>query len=194
MPDGSQLLVPRDEHREPLSRFVRAGKFQGAPIVPTGEPLTAGIGPGAYAQRDDVPDAAFDDGLPKIVPLRVATAFFLAWEDPDIRGYRVVGSDDVSAGEVVEAWVDRSDVVLRYLEVQLTLPEAAHRVLLPMNFLRIDKRNRRIVVKYIRGGQFALVPVTKDPDQVTLLEEDKITAFYAAGSLFAWAGREGPIL
>lgn len=194
MPNGSQLMIPREQHREELSRFVHAGKFQGAPIVPTGEPLTAGIGPGAWAEREDVPDLAFTDGQPKIVPLRIAPEFFLAWEDPDIRGYTVIGSDDVAAGEVIEVWVDRSEVVVRYLEIQLAMPRASHRVLLPMNFLRIDNKGRRILCRYVRGEQFALAPTTKNPDQITLLEEDKITAFYAAGSLYAWPGRSGPLL
>lgn len=192
MPDGSMLMIPRPEHREPLTQFTRAGKFQGAPIVPTGEKLTAGIGPGAWADRHDVPDLTFDDGAPKIVPLRIAPDFFLAWEDPDVRGYSVVGSDDTVAGEVVEAWIDRSEVVVRYLEVRLAAGE--QRVLLPMNFIRIEHKARRIVCRYIRSDQFTLAPPLKNPDQVTLLEEDKITAFYAAGSLYAWPGREEPIL
>ena len=194
MPDGSQILAPREQHRESLGRFAPGGKFQGAPIIPTGEPLTAGIGPGAWANRHDIPDVAFDDGQPKIVPLRVAPAFFLATDDPDVRGYAVIGADKQVAGEVVEAWVDRSEVVLRYLEVQLALPRAAHRVLLPMNFLRIDNNRRRIICRYVRAEQFALAPTTKDPDVITLLEEDKITAFYAGGSLYAWPGRDGPML
>ncbi len=191
MPDGSLLLKPGPEHRQPLTRFARAGKFQGAPIIPTGEPLTAGIGPGAWAERHDVPDLTFDDGQPKIVPLRVAPDFFLAWEDPDIRGYGVVGADDLVAGTIVEAWIDRSEVVVRYVEVELS---GGHRVLLPMNFFRIEHKTKQVICRYVRAAQFALAPTTKHPDQVTLLEEDKICAFYAAGQLYAWPGRSEPVL
>ncbi len=191
MPDGTNLMVPRPEHREPLTRFRRVGKFQGAPIEPTGEPLTAGIGPGAWANRHDVPDLTFDDGMPKIVPLRAAPGFFLAMEDPPVLGYTVVGADDLVAGTVVEAWIDRSEVTVRYLEVQLADGKL---VLLPTTFVRIESKNRRIVCRYIKAAQFALAPVPKTADQVTLLEEDKIQAFYAAGSLYAWPGRESPLL
>lgn len=191
MPDGSNLMVPKPEHREPLSNFKRAGKFQGAPIVPTGEPLTAGLGPGAWANRHDEPDLAFDDGKPKIVPLRAAPGFFLAMEDPIVIGYTVVGADNTVAGTVVEAWIDRSEVTVRYLEVQLPGGEL---VLLPTTFVRIDNKNRRIICRYIKAAQFALAPVPRTADQVTLLEEDKIQAFYAAGSFYAWPGREGPLL
>ncbi len=191
MPDGSNLMVPRPESREPLTRFKRVGKFQGAPIEPTGEPLTAGIGPGAWANRHDIPDLAFDDGKPKIVPLRAAPGFFLAMEDPAVIGYTVIGADDEVAGTVVEAWIDRSEVVVRYLEVELV---GGAKVLLPMNFIRIEKKAERIICRYIKAAQFALAPVPKTADQITILEEDKIMGFFAAGSLYAWPGREGPLL
>ena len=191
MPDGTNLMVPRPEHREPLTGFRRVGKFQGAPIEPTGERLTAGLGPGAWANRHDVPDLTFDTGEPRIVPLHAAPGFFLAMEDPVILGYTVVGADDEVAGTVAEAWIDRSEFVLRYLEVELS---AEHHVLLPMTFIRIDHKAKRIICRYIKAAQFALAPVPRDAGQVTLLEEDKIQAFYAAGSLYAWPGREGPLL
>ena len=193
MQDGSTVTVPRHETREPLNA-VYAGTFLGAPMVPTGEPLLAGMGPGAYAQRADVPDHTFDDGKPKIVPLRAAPSFFLTWEDEGLTGFSVVGSDGVEAGTVAETWIDRSEVVVRYLEVALTLPGAAHHVLLPMNFLAIRKKQRQIRVDYIEGAQFAHVPALKNPDVVTLLEEDKICAFYAGGMMYATPHRAGPLL
>ena len=192
MHDGSAVMVPRDEKPEPLNA-VR-GNFPGAPLVPLGDPLLSGMGPGAYANRADVPDLAYDDNLPKIVPLRVATAFFLATEDPDLRGYAVLGLDKAVAGTVVDEWIDRSEVVVRYVEVQLALPGATHRVLLPMNLLSIRKKPRQVITSTIKGAQFAHVPVTKDPDSVTLLEEDKIMAFYAGGILYALPNRAESIL
>jgi len=38
------------------------------------------------------------------------------------------------------------------------------------------------------------VPVTKSPDQVTKLEEDKISGYYGAGTLYAVPSRQEPIL
>ena len=194
MHDGSVVLVPREETREPLTTAVYAGKFPGAPLIPTGEPLLAGIGPGAYAQRADVPDLTFDDNLPKIVPLRAAPAFFLAWEDPNLLDFTVIASDKAEAGVVTDVWIDRSEVVVRYLEVRLTLAAATHNVLLPMNYVRIDAKHRRIICNYVNAEQFALVPVTKHPEQVTLLEEDKIVAFFSGGMLFANPRRAEPLL
>ena len=42
--------------------------------------------------------------------------------------------------------------------------------------------------------QFAQVPGTRNPDAVTLLEEDKIMAYYGGGVLYATAARQEPLL
>ena len=193
LPDGSIVLAPRPEVRQVVNGIPSAD-FPGAPLIPNGDPLLAGMGPGAYALRADVPDHTFDDGKPKIVPLRAAPAFFLAWEDPDLTGYAVFGSDGEEAGTVTEHWIDRSEFVIRYLEVALTLPGASHHVLLPMNFLSIHTKSRQVRVEFLTAEQFAHVPVLKHPDVVTLLEEDMICAFYGSGTMYSHPDRSGPIL
>jgi photosynthetic reaction center H subunit len=62
-------------------------------------------------------------------------------------------------------------------------------VLLPMNFARIrkDQVKRRVHLRpAVRG-----VPGTRSADQVTLLEEEKIMAYYGAGTLYADAFAPG---
>jgi len=44
------------------------------------------------------------------------------------------------------------------------------------------------------GGQFAAAPTTSNPDRVTLLEEEKITAYYGGGTLYATPQRVEPLL
>jgi photosynthetic reaction center H subunit len=61
------------------------GVWRGAPLQPSGNPLLAGVGPGSWNDRADVPDMTFE-GLPKIVPLRVAGGFGVAKQDIDPRG------------------------------------------------------------------------------------------------------------
>ena len=190
LPDGSQVLAPRGETPEPLNA-VPAGKFPGAPYIPLGNPMTSGMGPGAWANRADHPDCAWDDQLPKVVPLRTAPAYFLASEDPDLTGYDMFGCDGALAGRIVDSWIDRSEVVIRYLEVELA---DARRVLIPMNYLKIDTKHRRVHTGFITAAQFETVPATKSPDQVTLLEEDKIMAYYSAGVLYADYRRAEPLL
>ena len=86
-------------------------------------------------------------------------------------------------------WVDRSEMLFRYLEVETT---GNKRVLLPMNFAKVQAR--RVLVKSILGEHFVDVPATKSPEQVTLLEEEKVMAYYGAGTLYATAARQEPLL
>lgn len=193
LPHGGVTLAPREE---PIREFaaVPGAAWPGAPIVPTGNPMVDGIGPAAWAWRSDEPDLAFDDGQPKIVPLRAAADFFLAWEDPDPRGMLVLGADGEIAGTVVDVWVDRSEVVIRYLEMSLSGVAGSGNVLVPMNFVDISRKAGQIRVGAILAAQFAQVPRLARPDVISLLEEDKVCAYYGGGTLFATPQRAEPLL
>jgi photosynthetic reaction center H subunit len=67
-------------------------------------------------------------------------------------------------------------------------------VLLPINFSRISGKDGSVRVKSITSKHFADVPVTANPDQVTLQEEDQITAYYGGGHLYALPSRMEPLL
>lgn len=217
--DGSSVTVPRPHQAEPEPRGTLAGSFPGAPLDPDGKAMGSGVGPGAYAQRRDIPDVTID-GQTRIVPLRVAGDFHVSAKDIDPRGLPVIGGDGEVAGVVRDVWVDRSEVLFRYLEVEVagaaamapvavavvatadavaiaTAAVAASmpadiRVLLPVNFSRIG--NRRIAVDSVMGSDFANVPRTRDPDSVTFLEEERIMAYYGAGTLYASPRRAEPLL
>jgi photosynthetic reaction center H subunit len=188
---GGLRMAPRYEPPEPVLGADYATNYRGAPLDPTGNPLLDAIGPAAYANRADEPDLTWGDGLDKIVPLRVAREFSIPAEDPDPRGMEVIGADNEVAGVVVDAWVDRSEMIFRYLE--LTLIGTTHTVLVPMTFVQFLAR-RRLKVRAIRSDQFAEVPALRSPDKVTLLEEDKIMAYYGGGQLYALPGRLGPLI
>ena len=187
--------------------FKQAGPFPGAPVdapygpgarqrpgsadpVDASNPLLSNMGPAAYADRQDEPDLTVH-GTPKIVPLRVATDFFIDPRDPDYRGIEVRGVDGARGGVVVDLWVDRAEPQLRYLEVETT---GGRRVLLPATNVRVHRTGSHLGVKSITGAQFAEVPGTRHPDVVTLLEEDKIQAYYAGGYLFADPSRREPLV
>lgn len=163
----------------------------GAPIEPVGDPMLAGVGPGSYAEREDVPDRTEHGGL-KIVPLRVATDHWIPSEDPDPRGLPVYGADDRIAGKIVDAWVDRSEVMIRYLEIGLK--DGGGTRMIPMNFARVDGGRRLVEVGAILSSQFAAVPTLKNADQITFLEEEKVMAYYGAGTLYATPDRQEPLL
>jgi len=191
--DGSVRVAPREAGPSPELRATPSGKWLGAPLEPTGNPMVDGVGPAAYANRADVPDLTFD-GLAKIVPLRVTPDYTIEARDPDPRGMPVVAADGEIAGIVRDAWVDRSEALLRYLEVEVEVPGGGRRVLLPVNFTKISGRRCRVKVRAILARQFADVPALAQPDQVTLREEDRIAAYYAGGTLYATPSRLGPLV
>ena len=190
----SDVIVPKNA-RPVDSNF-------GAPLEPIGNPLTAGIGPGAWAERADRPDLTYK-GIARIVPMRVATDFFVAHEDPDPRGLNVIGMDDAVGGKVVDLWVDRSEPCLRYLEIEVA---GGGRRLVPLPFTRIPRQKGfmpfmstdgsapHVKVHVLKSGDFAGIPQTRSPDLVTLLEEDKISAYFGAGSLYNSDLRFGPLV
>jgi photosynthetic reaction center H subunit len=192
LPHGGSVTVPTGLADTRPIAAVPAARWPGAPLVPTSaNPMLDGVGPGAYAQRADVPDMTMENHA-KIVPLRVAPTFAPAAGGPDPRGYTVMGADRVIAGTVSDLWVDRSECVMRYLEIQLA--EGGRKVLLPTTFADISAYTRRVMVEAIMGDQFAAVPALASTDQVTLLEEEKVCAYYGAGTLYATASRQEPLL
>ena len=188
--NGATVEAPRNERDTRPIMAQPTGLYLGAPWQPTGNPMLDAVGPAAYALRADHPDLTLS-GLPLIVPMRAAAGYSVAANDPDPRGMEVYGADRVLGGTVHDIWVDRAEPQIRYLEVAT---HAARHVLLPITFAKIDGRKRRVAVKSILGSQFATVPGLANPDQVTLLEEDRITAYYASGNLYATPARAEPFL
>jgi photosynthetic reaction center H subunit len=194
LPHGGTSIAPNGK---PDDRPVKAEKiapWPGAPLEPEGDPMTAAVGPGSYAQRTNNPDLTFD-GHAKIVPLRVAPRYAISHRDGDPRGMTLVGADErVVAGTIRDGWVDRSETVIRYLEAEIPAAGGARRILVPMNFAKVNRWRRRVKVQALYSNQFAGVPGLANPDQVTLLEEDKICAYFGAGTLYADVRRAEPIL
>ena len=177
------LKGPEFLQAEPRHRWI------GSPIEPTGNPLLAGIGPGAWANRADVPDHT-PEGEAKIVPLRVNPEYHVAEQDHDPRGLPVVGADNEIAGTVNELWMDKSEMLFRYIEVKLN--DSDKTVLLPVPFARIT--DQHVKVHAILAHQFADVPGHREANQVTMLEEEKIAAYYGAGTLYATPERQEPLV
>ncbi|MEY2802068.1 MAG: photosynthetic reaction center subunit [Pseudomonadota bacterium] len=184
--DGREFHAPDFNRPDGSYSAQPAHRFNGAPLEPVGDPLLAGVGPGAWAARADIPD--MHEGHAKIVPLRVAADHGVSPRDTDPRGLPVHGADGEVAGTVTDLWIDQCEMMFRYLEVQVP---AGHRVLLPIAFARI--RKDEVAVRALLGAQFGNVPRTRSPEQVTLLEEEKISAYYGAGMLYATPARQEPL-
>jgi photosynthetic reaction center H subunit len=190
LPHGGTFSAPNDQRDMRTINARPTAGFPGAPLEPIGDPMLAGVGPGSYAERADTPDLTID-GQPKIVPLRRASGFTLAAGDPDPRGLPVVGGDGQVAGKVSEVWVDTSETLIRYFEADVN----GRKVLIPNTFAKVSGgRNGALTVRSIMARHFANVPGTKSPDQITFLEEEKIMAYYGAGTLYADPSRAEPFL
>ncbi|MBG0797788.1 photosynthetic reaction center subunit H [Methylocystis sp. L43] len=189
--DGAKIQAPNFERDTRAPNATKVAVWPGAPLTPNGDPMLAEVGPGAFALRADVPEK-MHDGRDLIAPLRIATNFAVSSEDPNPIGMEVVAADRRIAGVIKDAWVDRAEDFLRFYEV--TLSEGRGDVLLPVPFAKVDGARRQIHVEAILADQFANVPRTRNPDQVTLLEEEKIAAYYGAGTLYATPARVEPLL
>lgn len=189
--DGSMVQAPNDKGLVRNFSAEPANRFNGAPLEPVGDPLAAGVGPGAWAERADHIELTFG-GAPKLVPLRTLPEYEVASMDLDPRGLSVIGTDGETGGTVVDVWVDTSEATVRHLEVSVPLADGASRsVLLPINFCRITRRGVRVGALY--ASQFSGVPGTRNPQQVTMLEEEKIMAYWGAGLLYADDDRAEPL-
>jgi len=79
--------------------------------------------------------------------------------------------------------------VIRYLDVALSDGGTAT---LPMTMCRVKARDVR--VDAVNAAQFFGSPQLRTPDQITLLEEEKVQAYFGAGYLWATPERSEPLI
>ena len=204
LPHGRGTYTPEDQPRDPVAvpgkqTFGSAG----APWVPDGDGVGSGMGPGAWANRQDYPDLTME-GAPRIVPIAASHGLTIAEYDIDPVGLPVYAADKKKAGTISDVWVDQTESMIRYLEVTTN---SGKKVLAPMTFCAVqgkgflggitplvDDQTALIDIESIRSDQFDAVPGVATPGQITRLEEDKIMAYYGGGTLYATAERAEPWL
>jgi len=168
----------------------RTSPSNGYPMEPTGDPMMDGVGPASWAARRDAPELDAK-GHPKIVPMSAAEGFGVsAGRDP--RGLPVMAGDGEVVGLISDMWIDEAEQLVRYLEIMLDSEWGTGKCLVPREFVRI--KSDRVNVHSIFGKHFKNVPKTKSPNQVTLLEEDKISSYFGGGTLYAETARLEPQL
>jgi photosynthetic reaction center H subunit len=192
--DGREIVVPRPNDGPPAALNAdRLYRGAGSPIEPNGNPLLAGVGPGSWSPvRSDIVDLDHH-GEPKLVPLSLAAGYGVSSKDPDPRGMPVTDVYGDVAGTVRDLWLDRGEMLFRYLDVDVPLASGGtRRVLTPMPFARITDSG--VTVHALLAAQFADVPSLRHTDRITLAEEERITAYYGAGTLYAEPQRAEPLV
>jgi photosynthetic reaction center H subunit len=175
---GRTLSFPNGEKETRTFAMEPTGASAGSPYEPTGNPMLDGVGPAAYAMREDVPELDIN-GKPAIQPMRgLHNMRILAGKDP--RGLPVIAGDGEEAGTITDLWLDEVDFNVRYLEADLGGGDTR---LIPMPLARITWKG--VKVRSIYAKHFKDVPKIKTEGQVTKLEEEMISAYYAGGTLYA---------
>jgi len=194
LPFGQGVATAPNTSRDPVDLAARrTDRFPGAPYAPTGDPLADGIGPAAWADRAKRPDLDME-GHPRIVPLASAGEFYIARQDSDLSGWPVVGADGAVAGTVSGLWIDKSDRLVRYIQLSGAEAGVGGPLLAPMMMAKVDRRRRRVVIDALNAAQFAGVPRPAAPDRITLYEEERVQAYFGGGYLYANAARQEPYL
>ena len=184
--DGrGELTVPSREYEDSKMRtdlaLAPSSPSTGSPWIPTGDPMVDGVGPAAWAPRKDHPELDAH-GHVKIRPMATLEDFHVsAGRDP--RGKPVVGGDGEVIGRITDMWVDVPEQMVRFLTVDLNPEGTGKTRLIPINLAKIG--TDRVVVRSLHEKHWDAVPTIKSADQVTLLEEEKIMAYFAGGTLYA---------
>lgn len=206
--NGESVQLPsgkNDDHRELNATPI--GPWPGAALVPDGDAMIDGLGAAAWAERADHPDVT-NEGEPRLVPLSTLPAdeFFIAEKSTNPIGLNVRAYDGVIVGKVTDIMLDRMEMLARYYRVELN---SGKRILLPMMYMTlrrqahaptqgtlterlIDGRPKELRVVSLTSKQFENVPLCANDSVVTLLEEDKIQAYYGGAHVYGSKDRCEP--
>lgn len=182
LPHGrGEVTVPTLEKEGRTLALERTATSEGYPFAPTGDPMLDGVGPASWAPRRDVPELD-GHGHPKIVPMSNVDSFSVsAGRDP--RGLAVMSGDNTAVGMVTDLWIDAGEQMVRYLSMELDAAQGGGAKLIPINMCRIRKDH--VKVRSLYAENFKNIPTTKSPNQVTMLEEEKIMGYYGGGTMYA---------
>ncbi|MEL6807198.1 MAG: photosynthetic reaction center subunit H [Pseudomonadota bacterium] len=192
LPHGrGEVTVPSGQAPERSEIALKRGTpANGYPLEPTGDPMLDGVGPAAWAPRKDWPELD-GHGHPKIIPMSTKEAFSVkSGRDP--RGLPVMSGDDEVVGRVTDLWIDEPEQLVRYLEYTLDPKYGTGNRLVPLTMARIGRD--KVTIRSLFGKHFGTVPKHASATQVTVLEEDKISAYYGGGTLYADAKRQETLL
>ncbi|MEL7107329.1 MAG: photosynthetic reaction center subunit H [Pseudomonadota bacterium] len=183
LPHGrGEVTVPSGQNpdRDDLA-LARSGVAGGFPHMPTGDPMADGVGPASWAPRRDVPELD-GHGHAKIRPMAELDSFHVsAGRDP--RGMPVLSKDNQVVAHVTDMWVDEAEQMVRYLEVELEGAYGKGTRLMPINMSKI--KDKWVQVRSLSKDHFDGIPTIASKSQITLLEEEKVMAWFAGGTMYS---------
>ena len=103
------------------------------------------------------------DAMGRVVPLDELDDFKVASGDPDIRGWKVKGSDGRTIGKVDNLLIDTAAMKVRYLDVDLDpdlieMDDDDRHVLIPVGYARLDRDDDDIYVDALESTMIAGLP------------------------------------
>lgn len=189
--ERGEVTLPSGQRGDrPVLALQRTSKAAGSPYMPTGDAMMDGVGPASWAPRRDVPELDAH-GHNKIKPMTDMPEFAVsAGRDP--RGKPVVTGDGEVVGRVIDMWIDVPEQYVRYLTMDVNPEGSGTNRLIPANFARI--KSNCVVIRSLYEHNIEGIPTTKSAAQITLLEEEKIMAWFGGGTLYATPERAEPLL
>ncbi|MEL6571155.1 MAG: photosynthetic reaction center subunit H [Pseudomonadota bacterium] len=184
--DGrGSISVPSGQNQErPNLAIAQTSEAGGWPMEPTGDAMVDGVGPASWVARRDVPELDAH-GHAKIKPMSSLDDFKVsAGRDP--RGLPVVGGDGEVAGRIIDMMIDVPEQMVRFLVIDLNPEQSGETRLIPMNMARIGAD--RVVVKSLHAHRWNGIPQAKSVAEVTLLEEEKVMAWFGGGAMYSAQG------
>ena len=192
LPHGQgDFSVPSQQRKDRVDVPLRRGAaWAGAPYIPVGDPMEGGVGPAAWANREDAPELD-GEGHPKLRPMSALPDFTIsAGRDP--RGLPVVAGDGEVVGRIVDVWIDVPEQMIRFLTIDVNPEGTGKTRLLPIHMVRV--KADRVVVRSLHERHFDGIPKIASPTQVTKLEEEKVMAWVAGGTLYKDPSRVETVL
>lgn len=180
--EGGTTTAPH-HYEQPDLKAKPLYPFDGTPLSPVGNPLLAGIGPGAWVMRRDEPMLT-EKGEPVLQPLRLAEGWSLTEGEADPRGMAVFDWRWHEVGVVRDIWVDKAIRIMRLLEIEPRPGLATGRVLVPIFHTDIKEKAREVRVTALDAAQFADIPMPARPDVITAREDERLNAYFAAGRFY----------
>jgi hypothetical protein len=118
----------------------------------------------------------------RLVRLGKGKEFHVSKGSSDPRGWKVMGGDGARLGKVIELIVDRDDLRVRYLDVdvaekKLGLEGIDRHVLIPVDRTRLDHKHKSVVVDGLFARDLATYPVFTGLPLAKGVDEDLLSRY-----------------